>query len=733
MYYEALVYNIDTKEWSHRVFETKKVYRDYIDSYFKYPGEYNLKYSNGYWNDQAIFFEANDAYPKFVPNSLDFRKHWNFEKEKCTFEGVIIYIKPSENYEQPVPSLYYWYLNYIYIYDKVKSKYTFAEVWDGDYHYFLFILRCLLHGKFAAILKKRQSGYTLKNTAIMLLAAWFGNGWISKIFANGESHVTDSWKFLESYREHINKHCGWKRGFSPDQPLNWQVRRKKNDGSYVGNFSMLQGISTAKDPSKGVGGSIKVLFGEEAGKNDTLDITHEYVTSNVSLGSIQTGLIVYSGAVGELDKCEPLKKYILNPVENNFMATENVCEGDEKLGADVGFFAPEWWNYKYEDKETAEIKNCYDEWGNTDKDLALKVIMEERELNKNKSPEDYRYYCSQRPLSITEAFAYRKESVFPAKLLDRQLFRIETNKDGKYNYELFDIERDINGKPKLLKTKHLENTDLPFKPQKGLTPYGCIKIWEKPPDKPEWGTYFAAVDPIYVDVTTTSESLFSVVIYKNLCEIKYVENGEEKTRMEGDKIVASYLGRYGDVAKTNEVGELMLEIYNALAVVENNVDNFIKHMISKSKQKYMATKQELPFLKELATNNASYQEYGVRTNATMWNHYINKIIEYIKEETSVEHKADGSVLRTIYGVEKVPDARLIKELLSFDPDKGNYDQIITFGLVLALAKSRQANGLIKKIIESSTDETQKRMKEIYKSDKRNPFSKKQRNPFKYAR
>lgn len=730
MYYEALTLDLDTNEWSHTPFETKKAYRDYIDSFYKYPGEYNLKYTNGYWNEQAIIFEKTGSYPKYVTNSIDFRKHWLKEKELCRFDGTVIFKKPSENYEQAVPSLYYWYLNYTPIYDKVKAKYGFGEIWDGDYHYFLYILRCILHGKFASVMKARQKGYSLKNDAIMLNAGWFGSGWISKIFAYSETHISNSWKFLEVYRDHLNKHAGWKRGFQPDQPLNWQVRRKKNDGTYVGNMSILQGISTAKDPAKGIGGSIKVLFGEEAGNNPTLDITHEYVTSNVSMGTIQTGLIVYSGSVGELDKCEPLKKYIMNPVENGFMAVENKCEGDEKLGTHVGFFVPEWWNYKYEDPETAEIINCYDEWGNTNKELAMTIITKERKVNENKSPEDFRYYKSQRPLSITEALAYRKDSVFPAKKIERQIYRIEKNEDKKYAYELCDIIRDENGKIKFIPTKHDEITELPYKPAKDKIPYGCVKVWERPLDKPEWGTYYAAVDPIGVDKTSTSESLFSVVIYKNLIEVHYLENGEEKTRLEGDKIVASYIGRYNDIPKTNEIGELLLEYYNAFAVVENNFDNFIKHMITKSKQKYMATKSELPFLKELVTNNTSYQEYGVRTNQTMWQHYVNKIMEYIDEEIGVEHKNDGSILRIVYGIEKIPDVRLLKELLLFEWEKGNYDQIVTFGLVLALAKSRQANGLIKRIDET---EEKDKLKKVYVPQQRSPFSNRKRNPFKNLR
>jgi hypothetical protein len=56
-------------------------------------------------------------------------------------------------------------------------------------------------------------------------------------------------------------------------------------------------------------------------------------------------------------------------------------------------------------------------------------------------------------------------------------------------------------------------------------------------------------------------------------------------------------------------------------------------------------------------------------------------------------------------------------LLNFTDTKGNYDQVVTLGLVIALAKSRQANGLITKV--------RKDMPELTKVD----YSK-SRNPFK---
>lgn len=722
MYYRAPLFNVDTQVWSHREFETKKDVLRYLETQIKYPGEYNIQHAAGVWNEQGLLWTKQGYYNTFITNSIDFRKHWDAEKEKCKLDGFIIY--ESDSYEQAIPCLYYWYLNYTPIYDKMKKKIAFGDIWDGDLHTYFAILMCLLEGKHFVCLKKRQFGMSFKITSILLNGAWFSEAAKIKMFSYAGVHTENSWIFLEQFRDHINKFCGWNRGFDPNRFMDWQIRRRRTDGTYVGNMSIVKGLSTEKDASKPVGGGITLMFGEEAGINPTLDTTHEYSLPAVGMGGLTTGLLMYSGSVGELDKCEPLKKFMFKPANDQFKSFPNLCEGDEDLGPDVGFFVPEWWNYISLDTETLEEIKCYDKNGNTNKAYAMELITENRRIAMSKDAESYRYYCSQRPLSIKEAFSYRKDSIFPQKLLAKQEYRIDRN---DYKFRVYDIERDGNGKPIFVKATHPTIEQFPFNPKKNEIPYGAIKVWEDPVENSKFGTYFAAVDPIAVDVTSTSESLFSVVIYKNITEIQYVEEGVTKIRVEGDRIVAAYVGRKETVLKTNELGELLIEKYNAFAVVENNVDNFIKHMITKHKQKYLATKADLPFLKEIDTNSTSYQEYGVRTNTAMWAHYINKILEYLKEEINVETKSNGEVVKTTYGVERIPDARTIKELINFTDTKGNYDQIVTLGLVIALAKSRQANGLITKIVDESIV-----VQKVNYSKPTSPFKSigSTRNPFK---
>lgn len=706
IYYSAPTFDIDKNEWSETPFQNRKDVVTYIDNQFKYPSEYSLKYTEGYWNKQGKIFQNTGSYPVHMKKSLDFRKHWDTEKKKCEFEGFIIYKKESENVEFALPGLFYWYLNYCPIVDKVKKGIDLPEIYDGDYHYYLYILRCILRRKYGVVLKKRQAGYTLKNMSILLNVIWFGSGAVSKIFAYDENKVKDSWGLMENYKNHINDHCGWTRGLDPSQKLNWQVRRKRKDGSYSGNMSIAKGFTTKQDPSNGVGGNATVIFGEESGINPTLDQTHEYITSNVALGGLTTGLIIYSGAVGELDKADPLKEYILHPLDYDFLGCENRIEDDVELGVTTGFFAPEWWNYvSVEEDENGEqfgdILRCYDQWGNTNKELALKEIEKHRAKAKSKKAEAYRYYCSQRPLSIKEAFAFRKDSKFPMGLIEAQKYRIG---DKVYPYEFVDLERDNNGKVIYKPSKNLPITEFPLS-EKTVNKEGVVVLYERPPAEVQFGTFYGSIDPVGEGKTLTSDSLCSIYIYKGDTEVTRIENGDKKQFIEHGKLVASWCGRFDDINKTHQRLEMLIELYKARTIVENNISLFIQHMIFVKKQHYLVPKDQILFLKDLGANTNVYQEYGWKNTGTIFPvHLINYAVEFLKEVINQETKANGDIIKVTYGVERIPDLMLLKEMEAYH-DGLNVDRLVAFSALVAFVRVQQSNYGYSKRTEEIDKET----------------------------
>ena len=314
----------------------------------------------------------------------------------------------------------------------------------------------------------------------------------------------------------------------------------------------------------------------------------------------------------------------------------------------AGLFIPEQWS----------MIPFIDKYGNSDIENALTAIYEERLTWKSSlDAEQYQLRISQKPVNIAEAFAYRKESIFPQSFLTRQIRRVE---EKEYSFEFIKLERDENGIKASTSTK-LPITEFPVN-KKREDKTGVLVVWERPISNPEFGTYYASIDPVSEGKTTTSDSLCSIFVYKNAVEVTKETSEGLETFIERDKIVASWCGRYDDINKTHEQLELIIEWYKAWTLVENNISLFIQHMIAKRKQKYLVPKQQIVFLKDLGSNNNVFQEYGWKNTGTLFkSHLISYAIEFIREAVDEELDKDGEVLSVKYGVERIPDKMLLTE------------------------------------------------------------------------
>ena len=208
--------------------------------------------------------------------------------------------------------------------------------------------------------------------------------------------------------------------------------------------------------------------------------------------------------------------------------------------------------------------------------------------------------------------------------------------------------------------------------------------------------------------TTTSESLCSIFVYKTAQEVTvHKKDGSIESHIEGDKIVASWCGRFDDLKKTHERLKLIIEYYNAWTLVENNVHLFIQYMISERKQKYLVPKNQIMFLKELASNNNVYQEYGWKNTGVLFKgNLVSYGIQFLEEEMNVATKADGTITRVTYGVERIPDIMLLKEMQAYR-DGLNVDRLVAFCALVAFAKVQESNrGFAKRIDHENPDSLQ---------------------------
>lgn len=696
-------YTSSTDTWSETTFNTLEEFKKFVWSKFKIPGNYNLK-NTAKWKEMGETYTKSctrpnlegGKYSPFMKGTSSYIKFWMFERDKSK-KGVIF----DDEY---VPPFYYFYLNYCPFQDDVRGKKGFALVHDNDLYFFLYLMLCILEGKHAVVLKARQKGYSLKIMAVLYWSyVWF-EGTVNTIGAIDEEKVKKSWRFLERYKAHCDKNTdsAFKRGPQKPKILDWIERTELKDGGYIGNESAIKGTTFQKSFEQGVGGAQTFFFYEEAGITPTMLKTIGYIRPALEKGSLVTGTIICSGALGELDDAEDLKEIFYNPGSHKFLSVTNIWDRDPvRAGGQCGLFVSEAYNMEGHDEETG--KPFYDSEGNTDLELSMKFINAEKEKAKlsGKSAELAQLDISQKITSPEEGFAARTEGFFPGRILKPRKDRMSIDKPKVIHCELYE---DRDG---VIRWTHIDRSPIiqfPYKGKADEDKRGAVCIHELPQIEkgeiePTARMYFAGVDPIQTDITTTSESLFCIYIFKNMTRVKYKdpETGDIKIKNEGYKPVAWYIGRYDDRKQTNEQAEFLLRMYNAYALVENNVTSFIDHMRGKNMDhKYLMPAAEAKKIwgEDVVYEDSTQRAYGIymSPNGKLRQLLLNKEKDYVQDQLDVIRKPDGQPVRTVYGCDRISDEGLINELLAYER-RHNTDRLVAFGLALAACEMYIFSGL----------------------------------------
>jgi hypothetical protein len=688
MHISVPTYDAATASWSHTDFATRDDFREYLQSMFKEPGQYEFDETSLLFNEKARIFNKQKFYCPAPPKSKDFVTYWDTEKEKCR-NGVIFKNGDKQWY---LTRDYYMWLNFLPIYNKEVAKFTFPDVRDAQYHMALYEELAKQSYKHAAILKKRQIASSYFHAAKMINLYWFEEGAINKMAGSLKDYIAEkgTWRFLEEYRNFLNTHTAWYRPSTPDKVLNWEQKIEINQGGRkrdVGLKSVLIGLVLEKDPTNGVGGPCTLFFHEEAGIAPRMGTTLEYLLPAMKSGMIYTGQFVVAGSVGDLDQCEPLRELVMNPDSKDVLAVStNLMDPEGRIG-ECGLFIPEQWS----------MIPCIDQWGNSKVEEAMDMIRAERiDWKKKLRADEYQLRVSQKPMYISEAFSSRNESVFPLHLVTNQLRRIE---DKTYFTEYLELYKDENGRITARDSKKLPIREFPVSP-KTQDKEGVICVYERPIKDPGFGMYYASIDPVAEGKTTTSDSLCSIYVYKTSQEItRHKKDGTIESVIERDRIVASWCGRFDDLNKTHERLEMIIEWYNAWTIVENNVSLFIQYMISKRKQKYLVPKNQILFLKELMSNTNVYQEYGWRNVGKIFKtNLVSYAVQFLEEEIDHETKENGEITSITFGIERIPDPMLLKEMQAYR-DGLNVDRMVAFCALVAFAKVQESNRGYSKRVE----------------------------------
>lgn len=700
-------FDSSTGEKSYTTFN-KDEFTDFVKAQFKLPGKYDLKDVH-LWQEAGITYAKSrpatspnfegGRYTFYLKNTFKWKEYWNQEKEKVLNGYIVngIYIPP----------FYYNYLNFCPIYNDVEKEKKLGNVWDGDLWFFHYIMLCMLTGKHAVVVKARQRGYSFKIMSILYWSYCWIDGSVNTIGASKEEYTDKSWRFLEFYRKHINNYTAWRRG--PVQPKHseWLERTYLKNGDYVGKDSKLSSTTFKIDPFNGVGRSQTIFFYEEAGIAPTILETIGAIRPALEKGNLTTGLIIVSGSVGDLDDCRGLKELFYNCDAHNFLSIDNIWD-KKSNNKKCGLFVSEAYN----------LTGFIDENGNSLVDKATEFVLENNEKVRTlKKKELAQLDISQKPLSPEDAFAQRNLSEFPIEELARQQSRIQVKeKENKWAFKPIKclLYEDDEGKVRMKTTDLPPEHEYPIKPE-WEDKRGVVTIYEPPMEGAKWLTYFAGVDTVEVDETTSSESIHTVDIYRRAVKVKYKDDkGKIRTRIDGGKIVATYRGRFNPVEKHNEQSWFLIKLYNAFAYVERSKPNFINYMKRNNRaEKYLAKEVDVPINKDLNIDTVlSSSSYGfIITNQNkMWNILKGTVKEFFATEFDRIEDEEGKVYKTFTGVDRTDDYWLLEEYIKYDPKFGNYDRIVSHAAALLIGKTYENEFGIPTISEVQEEKTKPVMK-----------------------
>ena len=109
-----------------------------------------------------------------------------------------------------------------------------------------------------------------------------------------------------------------------------------------------------------------------------------------------------------------------------------------------------------------------------------------------------------------------------------------------------------------------------------------------------------------------------------------------------------------------------------------------------------------------------YAEYGWKNTGTLFkSHLISYAIEYLKEEIDHECDENGEIINTTFGVERVPDIMLLKEMSAYYEGL-NVDRLVSFAALIAFARVQQSNRGYKKRKEEDGDKNLQNSQNLFK-------------------
>lgn len=626
-----------------------------------------------YFQERAIYFQKHGTYCNITPNRYQgsrYMRFWREEQRRCR-EG---YVRESDG--EWITGYHYWYLNYSPIQitedikaissKKVKSatkkrkserKRDFPKMWDSDYLWFHYIEKAEQAGNHVVNLKSRGKGYSFKGGSKLTRNYYHYKGSNSVAIASsgdyllGDGILNKAWDILNF----IDNNTPWRKS------RDYEDRKDHKKASYKdpktktekGTLSEIIGVTTGGDPERARGKRAKLVLFEESGKFPHFKTTLGIARPSVEQGNSVFGLIVAWGTGGTASSdFDGIKEAFYSPETFNMLGIPNVFDRKVATGSTCGFYCGEYMNRE----------GCYDANGNSDVVAALIETFSGREVIKKSSRDPNALIQEKADRSITpqEACMKKEGSLFNVEDLKTHLADVEVN-PKQYTDASWKVKLTVeNGKIAWKMSEYLPVRQYPVVENKGLE--GCVEIFEHPIERDggvQSGIYVAGVDP-YDDDTAGGASLGSILI------------GNRLTR----RIVAEYTGRPQTAEEFYEICYRLLKYYNAKCNYENNKKGMFQYF-DRIQATYILC--DTPgILRDMEiTKKVGFGNTAKGTNATKAvNNWGNSLIRSYLMEPAYGKEEGERNYRTINS------PGMLKELIAYDPEIGNYDRIAALRMLL---------------------------------------------------
>lgn len=549
---------------------------------------------------------------------------------------------------------------------KVRQEESACILIDNDEHVYLTDHYVPTHNSYKGGSSLTRNYYHFKKSNSVAIAS-------SGDYLLGDGILNKAWDILNF----IDNNTPWKKSRDYEDKKDHKKASYKDPKTKTerGILSEIMGVTTGGDPERARGKRAKLILFEESGKFPHFKTTLGIARPSVEQSNSVFGLIIAFGTGGTVgDDFAGIKEAFYSPSTFNMMGLSNIFDRKAAKSSECGFYCGEYMNRE----------GCYDENGNSDIVTALIETFVGRDKIRKSSTDPNALIQEKADRSITpqEACMRKEGHLFNVEDLKVHASEVDTNPkkytDATWKVKLYFQEGEV-------KWKLSDNNPVrqfPILENKGLE--GCVEIFEHPVISGGGippNIYWAGCDP-FDDDNASGPSLGSIQI------------GNLLTR----RIVAEYTGRPQTAEEFYETCYRMMKYYNAKCNYENNKKGMFQYFDRiNSTYMLMDTPSILKDMQVTKTFGSGNNAKG--TNATKAvNNWGNSLIRSYLMEPAYG-KEEGMRNYT-----SIVSPGMLKELISYDPEIGNYDRIAALRMLLIAFADREKYGILDPDAMDSNDQ-----------------------------